>query len=69
MATIRVNVGRQELVFRMTATLENVQKIIRGSCGLELGRLEDLDGVTLTTGDDFIAGATYNFVGGMAPGK
>lgn len=68
MAAIRVNAGSQQFFFKATATLDNVLRIIRGRCRLGCGGVEHLEGVLITDAD-LTAGETYNFVGGIAPGK
>jgi hypothetical protein len=68
MERIHVTVGPQTIDFRASMTVDAVKNEIRGSCGLQGGRLE-LDGLVLIEGDAFVPETTYSFVGGIPLGK
>lgn len=68
MDRIHVIVGPETIDFRASMTVEVVENRIREGCVLQGGWLE-LDGLALVDGDDFVAGQTYNFVGGIPQGK
>ena len=64
-----MNDGNGKITSGVTEKLGNVLSTIHESCGLQHGRLEDLNGVAVVTDEEFTANAEFNFVGGMAPGK
>lgn len=68
MERIHVAVGTQTIDFRASMTVNAVQNIIRERCVLNGGWLE-LDNLVLAEDDVFADGRTYNFVGGISPGK
>ena len=68
MEKIDVVVGPETISFRAFTSVEAVKKSIRERYVLQGGGLE-LDGLVVVEGDDFVAGKTYSFVGGIPQGK
>ena len=68
MERIHVTVGPRTIDFRPSMTVKAVEDKIRTGFVLQGGWLE-LDNLVLAEDDVFADGRTYNFVGGISPGK
>ena len=68
MGRIHVTVGPQSIDFRASSTVGAVVNYIRERYVLQ-GRGLEVDHLALVEGNDFDAGTTYSFVGGIPLGK